>query len=88
MLGHCDEIAGNGLSPNVIAEHLRSKYELSVLQQVILLQRRESLAYQNEIDFIKKMAILLNEIDFHLITRGRASCGRCARSSTSLLLVI
>lgn len=41
-LGHRDEIAGNGARPNVKAEHLRSKYELSVLQQVILLQRLPS----------------------------------------------
>lgn len=42
VLGHRDDIGGNGASPNVIAEQRRSKYELSVLQHVILLQRLES----------------------------------------------
>lgn len=34
------------LKPNVIAEHLRSRKELSVLQHVIPLLRRESAPYQ------------------------------------------
>lgn len=42
MLGHRDDIAGNGVRPNVKAEHLRSKYELSELQHVILLHLRAS----------------------------------------------
>ena len=46
VLGHREEIAGNGLRPNVIDEHRRSKYELSVEQHVMLLQRRDSGAYQ------------------------------------------
>lgn len=47
VLGHRDEIAGSGLRPNVIAEQRLSKYELSELQHVILLQRRRSSrAYQ------------------------------------------
>lgn len=45
-LGHLDglwdAIGDNGANPNVIDEHRRSKYELSELQQVMLLLRRDS----------------------------------------------
>lgn len=40
--GSVDDIGGNGVKPNVIAEHLRSRNELSELQHVILLLRRDS----------------------------------------------
>lgn len=46
MLGQRDDIGGNGVNPNVIAEQRRSKYELSLLQHVILLQRRDSCPYE------------------------------------------
>lgn len=48
-----DDPRDKELKPNVIAEHLRSKNELSVLQQVIPLLRLESPAYQEKIELLE-----------------------------------
>ena len=46
-LGRLEEPRDNELKPNVIAEHRRSRNELSVLQHVMPLLRRESVPYRD-----------------------------------------
>lgn len=87
-LGQRDDMAGNGDRPNVKAEHLRSKYELSVLQQVILLHRLPSWPYVTR---RANLSVSFGKINIEntktLTCCGRDNCECCPRFSTSALTV-